>query len=695
MATKSRSYSHSVITKIILFIVVIACFTGAATIFTDTFELIDSYNGDLDIVSEDNYFVSKSFMMELEKAIDPLTRLVGEYKNTDNILSGKTIDSEEIIREEENLYNDFKYHSDYYNSKLDPEQNREKFREVYKDELNEIRTRLINQDLKQYNLALRELNDYDGILYYANNGSDTFSNTGIKDKPYFKSFPSYLIFDEIEKEIYPTDINYNHYYYWITSDIDKINTSNSVVYLAFTEEFLSQRIEVWKENKELVINNLYEIAYYLLGLIIAFIFLVLVIGRNTIKDDEVQLNAFDKLYTDFNLVLFCSIIGLWVGGVSFIIYSNMTELIIPTTALMSTIGLILLLSLIRHVKNRSFFKHSIIFIVLYKLYTFFRDVYASGSVAVKVLLIVIGFPLLVALTFFMFPITIGIAAWLSLKKVKEFNKIKEGVEKIRDGDLQHVIDIPGKGEFSKLATDINSITDGLNMAVENEIKSERLKSELITNVSHDIRTPLTSIITYIDLIKREEDDLRKEQYIEILEQKANRLKILTDDLFEASKASSGSIPVTYEKIDIVSLITQGLGELDDKIKELQLEFKLNYAEKVYVKADGKLLWRVVENLLSNIFKYALKGSRVYIDIDDYGNDIGIIIKNISECELNIHPDELMERFKRGDEARTSQGSGLGLSIAKSLIDIQEGSFNIEIDGDLFKVVIKMPKYIQK
>ncbi|MDD4403014.1 MAG: HAMP domain-containing sensor histidine kinase, partial [Desulfitobacteriaceae bacterium] len=301
-------------------------------------------------------------------------------------------------------------------------------------------------------------------------------------------------------------------------------------------------------------------------------------------------------------------------------------------------------------------------------------------------------PIIVAITIFIFPITLGVAAWLTLKKVKEFEAIKEGVKQVKDGDIHHKINLSGEGELAKLAADINNITDGLSKAVENETKSERLKAELITNVSHDIRTPLTSIITYVDLLKNEQDQNKINSHLEILDQKSQRLKVLTDDLFEAAKASSGTMPVNFEKIDISALLTQGLGELDDKIQECKLEFKIKHPkDKVYINADGKLFWRAVENLLSNIFKYALQGSRVYIDIQDLGTEITLKIKNISACELNISADELMERFKRGDEARSSQGSGLGLSIAKSLIELQKGSFNIEIDGDLFKAVIRMSK----
>ncbi|MBP1759415.1 MAG: signal transduction histidine kinase, partial [Firmicutes bacterium] len=465
-----------------------------------------------------------------------------------------------------------------------------------------------------------------------------------------------------------------------------------IMYIAFTDEFLNPRIAEWEENKLVVKNSLYQIAGFLLVLLAAFTYLMLVIGRTAQKEQGVQLNAIDRLYNDIKIVMCFTLIAMWIGLMSELYHSEIPEPTFAFTLLIATTGLVLVLSLVKHLKNRTFMKHTLIYTVFHKLFKFIMDVYDSGSAGVKVVLIVIGYPLLVALTFFMFPITIGVAAWIALKKVKAFNAIKEGVKKVKSGDIHYAIDITGDGEFSQLASDINSITDGLNNAVENEIKSERLKTELITNVSHDIRTPLTSIITYVDLLKTETDQAKVKDYLEILDQKSQRLRILTEDLFEAAKASSGSMPVNFEKIDLESLITQGLGELDDKIQDRTLEFKISHPkEKVYIKADGKLLWRAIENLLANIFKYALEGSRVYVDIVDLGTEVTLIIKNISTYELNISSDELMERFKRGDESRSSQGSGLGLSIAKSLIEIQKGRFNIEIDGDLFKAIIHMRK----
>lgn len=299
-----------------------------------------------------------------------------------------------------------------------------------------------------------------------------------------------------------------------------------------------------------------------------------------------------------------------------------------------------------------------------------------------------------------FPLTIVAfltAIYFVFIYVKKFNFIKQVVKNIKNGDIKGSISatITGKGELEMLANDINCIAEGLDKAVKNEVKSQRMKSELISNVSHDIKTPLTSIINYVDLLKKEGiNSENASKYLDILEQKSQRLKILTEDLFEAAKASSGDMPIELQKLDIFYLIQQGLAELDDRIEKSELNFKVNIPEeKIYVLADGRLLWRVIENLLSNVFKYALKGSRVYINVinNENSDKISLIIKNISSYELNVEVDELMERFKRADESRSSEGSGLGLAIAKDLMEMQKGSLNLEIDGDLFKVIVNIPK----
>ncbi|PKM89522.1 MAG: two-component sensor histidine kinase [Firmicutes bacterium HGW-Firmicutes-12] len=689
MDIKSKSFSHSIITKLIVFIITILCFTCAITVFLD---IAGFHRGDFEIVFEKDYYHSSDYENASNQVIQSLSNLIEEYKSEEHILEGGTITQEEIASKKDSLYRDWRYNRDY-NTTLSEEQGYERFEELYADEIEQIKGNLISEDLKQYNSDLRRLDEYNGIIYYGSDGENIFTNSTNPDKEFFKGHPSYLIFDKAEATVFPEDIKENNFFYWLESSISNSGQQDKAVYVAFTPQFLESRIGAWNSEKAFITYCMNQIIGFTLGLVVAFIYLLVIIGRKFFGDKDVHLNFVDSLYTDINIVICLSLIGLWFGSMNFIVFENkISQAIFPITLLIGTIGLIFVLSLVKRIKNGSLIKHSLTFAIFYKLFKLIKDIYDSGSIGIKVALIVIGYPMIVALTFFIFPLTIGFAVWLAFKKVKEFKAIKEGVTKVKEGELNYKIDIVGKGEFAQLASDINGITDGLNKAVANEVKSERLKTELITNVSHDIRTPLTSIITYVDLLKHEKEQAKVEEYLEVIDQKSQRLKTLTEDLFEAAKASSGSIPVNYEEIDIVSLITQGLGELNDKIKELKLDFKINYpSDKVYIKADGKLLWRALENLLSNIFKYALEGSRVYIDIEDLGQEVKLVIKNISAYELNISSDELMERFKRGDEARTSQGNGLGLSIAKSLIEVQRGSFHIEIDGDLFKAILQMPK----
>ena len=692
MDIKLRRYSHSIITKIIVFLIVITCFTGSIYSFVNVF---DSHYDGFNIVLEDSYYLSSEYMDESRNIIGIITDLMIEYRDEENIMSGRTVRESEIKREEEILFWDFKHNSKSYNPNLNYEENYNIFKEEYADKISKARENLIYEDLNKYNELITRLSEYKekGIIYYVSDGEKFFTNTNNTEKEHFKSYPSYMIFDRNKEELSPGEIIENNYYYWFSRKVHELRNNNNVFYISFTEEFLNPQIEEWKKDKAIVTNWLYRLGAFLLGLMLSFIYLLIIIGRKSFKDKEVHMNSFDRLYNDIKIGLCIFLISLWIALFKNIYFQGIYETLILITAAISILGLILVLSLVKHIKNRTILKHSLVYIVFYKIFRFLKDVYESGSIGVKIVVIVIGYPILISLTFFIFPITIGFAAWLDFKRVKEFNAIKEGVEKIKNGNIYHKIDIAGNGEFGKLAANINSITEGLNKAVESELKSERLKTELITNVSHDIRTPLTSIITYIDLLKMEKDSSKAKEYIEIIDQKSNRLKTLTDDLFEATKASSGIIPVNHEKIDILSLITQGLGELNDKIKECELEFKINHPQnKIYISADGKLLWRAIENLLSNILKYSLKGSRVYIDIEDLEHVAVLTIKNISRYELNISADELIERFKRGDESRSSQGSGLGLSIAKSLIDIQKGEFDIKIDGDLFKVIIHIPKY---
>lgn len=339
-----------------------------------------------------------------------------------------------------------------------------------------------------------------------------------------------------------------------------------------------------------------------------------------------------------------------------------------------------------------------------KVWNYLSDVMNRGSI-IRTFLIMTSLYVSIGLVLFflsaMFYIwPIGIIAGIILtiiylimliKDLVYIDKIMVGAKAAAEGKLTYKIDEKGRGHLKELAHDINNIKEGLKKSVENEMKSENMKTELITNVSHDLKTPLTSIINYIDLLKREEiEPENARDYINILDKKAQRLKVLIEDLFEASKAASGAMELNITKIDIGQLLKQSLGENDERFRERNLDIKLNLPdEKIFINADGKRLYRVFENLLSNIVKYSLSNTRVYIDMFKENDEVTIIMKNISAYELSFDTNEITNRFKRGDSSRSTDGSGLGLAIAKSIIELHNGSFKVEADGDLFKSIIKL------
>ncbi|EQB3123753.1 histidine kinase dimerization/phospho-acceptor domain-containing protein, partial [Clostridium botulinum] len=279
------------------------------------------------------------------------------------------------------------------------------------------------------------------------------------------------------------------------------------------------------------------------------------------------------------------------------------------------------------------------------------------------------------------------------KKADYLNEILKATEEMSYGNLDYVIKENGESALGKIAHNINNMKDGYKKSLEEQVKSERLKTELITNVSHDLKTPLTSIINYIDLLKKE--DLSKDEingYISVLDRKSKRLKSLIEDLFEASKMSSGAVELNIEKINVTALLKQSIAEFEEKITKSSLELKFKYDNnKTYANLDGKKTWRVFENLINNIIKYSQPNTRVYIDLIETNTKIIITMKNISRYEMDFSADEIFERFKRGDKARNTDGSGLGLAIAKSISELQDGSLNIIIDGDLFKVIVEFNK----
>lgn len=457
-------------------------------------------------------------------------------------------------------------------------------------------------------------------------------------------------------------------------------------------------------------------------LIVCLVWLTIVAGRSN-RDDELHLNWFDAWKTEVAATV---VIVLWLipvllsGSILSLTdlfmdlnndlatlygYYNYVMNSIPYvigggilaayTCLMFLVGY---LSLVRRLKAGTMWKNS----VLHMIVQFVHQVSINIGSVWKVVIIFGGLFLIhgaaqisghSVLFVILLPIDIVAFVYLVYQTIGK-KKIKQGISQIAHGEIDYKIDTTGlSGEQKEVAELVNVIGTGLNKAVEKSVKNERLKTDLITNVSHDIKTPLTSIINYVELLKQENfEDPKIRRYIEVLEQKSQRLKTLTEDVVEASKVSSGNISLDMMNLNLVEMIQQTSGEFQEKFAARNLEEVLNLPEEeAMICVDGRRTWRVLENIYNNAAKYAMEGSRIYADLTVLEDQVLFTLKNVSAYPLNTSADELTERFIRGDISRSTEGSGLGLSIAKTLTEMQKGQFELYLDGDLFKVTIRFPR----
>ena len=451
--------------------------------------------------------------------------------------------------------------------------------------------------------------------------------------------------------------------------------------------------------------------------LVGMVWLTVTAGRKP-KDEEIHLNGFDRWYTE---IAAGAVIGIWLAGMiisgtlianSSLGYSHAVVTVIVTCLICGTYTmawfLIGYLSLVRRMKAGTLWKNSLIRTVLKwigkcsgKLADFARAFSRNTAEKIKVLLVggaflflqflIIGCGFTGAGVFLIILLIVDAAAVIFIiRKADGLDLIMDGLKKISDGELQYKIKTDTlTGKQKVMAEYINNIGSGLDAAVENSLKKERMQTELITNVSHDLKTPLTSIINYVDLMKRENPtDPKIQEYLRILDEKSQRLKVLTEDVVEASKSSTGNIKLEMNDIDFVEMVQQVIGEFEEKFQEKNLTMMVHFTdEPSIIYADGQRMWRVLENVFGNVVKYAMEGTRVYAEISNRNKKVTFSLKNISAQPLNISADELTERFIRGDVARNTEGSGLGLSIAKSLTELQGGEFKLYLDGDLFKVMI--------
>ena len=456
-----------------------------------------------------------------------------------------------------------------------------------------------------------------------------------------------------------------------------------------------------------VAKELYKVSVPLIiisGIILIFgvISVIAGIGRSE-KNNKINLNWYDKVPLEIVTILYFLGILLNVAIVADLSYSGILYSIIICIIdfiLFYIFSIITLETIVKRIKTKTLLKSTLIYFICHEI----KKTYTNRKVTTKVILLFLAFSIilftLVALAMdsaFFVLILIGYlfaVLWFLIQAAIKFNKVREAVKSIYEGNTNiRLNETEMKGVLKELTIYINDIAGGLSNAINQSLKSERLKTELITNVSHDIKTPLTSIINYVDLLKKEKMPNEKcTEYLMILENKSQRLKKLTEDLIEASKASSGNIKLNIERINVNELVKQISGEFEDRFKAKGLEEILTLPEEeIFINADGRYMYRVLENIYSNAAKYALENTRVYMDIIPKQKTVVIQMKNVSKEKLNISVDELMQRFVRGEASRNTEGSGLGLSIANSLTELQGGKFHIYLDGDLFKVTIGFEK----
>ena len=570
-----------------------------------------------------------------------------------------------------------------------------------------------NSNLKFYVI------DYENDAFYTNAEDKDF-----KENDTIKDIGKYIILDSVNLE-YESNMSVKESY--VYSLLGKYATDfRGDYYIEIAVDTKYPCVDLFTEGKDYYYYFLPSIKGLLLGGVVAgfFALLILIIltlqagHKKELDTNGIILIGFDKIKTEFaagGLVFLAVIISSIYAN--FLYHTQLSTVLIAcitgiVASVLNALFLLGYLSLVRRIKAETIWSNS--------FFAWFFDKCAeigkacvhiinSRKITTKVILLFTSFVMInwffitlgaeydeiniFYIVIFIFNVFIVV---LLINNAVGRNKILQGIHIISKGDLEYKIGTEKlTGENLQMAEAINHMGESLHNAVEISIKNERLKADLITNVSHDIKTPLTSIINYVDLLKREDiTDEKIVNYIDILDKKSQRLKHLTEDLVEASKISSGNIVLNIERINFIELIHQTAAEFYEKFEQRNLTLITTLPDQsITIAADGRRLYRVLENLYNNVAKYAMENTRVYVDLTVDNGNVLFSIKNISTQALNINADELTERFIRGDVSRSTEGSGLGLSIAKNLTEAQEGKFSIYLDGDLFKVTIAFRKLL--
>ncbi len=503
-------------------------------------------------------------------------------------------------------------------------------------------------------------------------------------------------------------------------------TSTMIICCSVKEDVASELRTVWERQERLVLDTVGLAMAYVVGALLLLIYLLCVSGKN--HKGEYQNMWLDSIPLEFQLA-FAGGAGLGAAALlAYLLDENTsghfsTKLLYPvigfTCALAALIFITVLLSMVRNIKAKKFIKSSLVlqvliwawrlFVALVKwTYRAIRTLLSAtlGLLCKKsgVLLILALFlytaaigllgvgtvvmPLCMLMGVVLFLVVCAVVAYRS----GELDKIKKGAQEVRGGNVSYKIPRLWWPDMKELAENVNEVAQGLEQSVAAQVKAERMKSELITNVSHDLKTPITSIISYTELLSGMEELPRQaKDYVAVIAKKSDRLKQLTQDLFDISKVQSGNEEIVMERLDVALLINQTLGEHDNEIQNSGLPFCVDVAKELYISADGRKMSRVIGNLIDNVLKYSMKNTRVFITAAEMDGNVTVEFKNISAYPLDFDAEEITQRFVRGDESRTKEGNGLGLAIAKSYTEICGGTFGIVTDGDLFKAILIFKK----
>ena len=569
----------------------------------------------------------------------------------------------------------------------------------------------------------------DKINYYVKWNDTVFTNCGATNEKELLTAQFYRLTKRDDKGNTERESSQTRYYSIpLLDELSLYDKSTSIVVCtSIKEAYVDECKVVWDRQENIVNDTFASTLIYVIIALLLFVYLLCVCGKN--KDGEHKSMWIDNIWTEVHLA---AIGGLGFGAVVICIIlldeyftghlpHNLMNMVVGlSAAIASAVVITSTLSIIRNIKCKRFVESSIIvrvirwcFKIFVKVLIWLRNGFVrcrnlvfrtlskkTGIILISMLFVytaligMFGFLGYHEALFIVFGVLLFfLGAFVVAYRAKDLDEVKKGVSEVRNGNVAYKIPELKSEDMKALATNINDIAKGLDESVSAKVKAERMKTELITNVSHDLKTPLTSIISYTELLANVEGlPEEAKDYAQIIANKSDRLKTLTQDLFDISKVQSGNESVVLEKLDVSLLINQSLGEQDNEIKKSELQFCVNAPKELYISADGRKMSRVISNLISNILKYTMKNTRVFISAYEENGGVVMEFKNIASYPMDFNAEEIVGRFVRGDKSRTQEGNGLGLAIAKSYTEICNGKFEIVLDGDMFKAILKFRKY---